>query len=295
MTREEQAMKAPGTVAILGLGEVGGALASILAETTRVIAIDPADRKAKARELGIDHYAAPGIYLEAAEVILSAVTGEQAVPAARVARPFLRAGAVYADLNTAPKETMTRVEGLLEPGGITCIDIAVMSIIGAPGVRFPPMLASGTGAADLAAWLEPLGFIIRVIEGAVGDASAVKMMRSIFMKGMEALTVECFAAAEHYGLSHLTIENLADLDRIPIASTVDSHVTSHPRHAARRLGEVIDAEAMLRRDGFDPIMTSAARAFFERTVTGDPLSGDTAKPDFATSLKCLRSLTGPRG
>jgi 3-hydroxyisobutyrate dehydrogenase len=288
-------MKVPGTVAILGLGEVGAALAAILTETTQVIAVDPADRKARARELGVDHYGTPGVYLEAADLILSAVTGEQALAAARAAKPFLKAGALFADLNTAPKETLSQVESLLEPAGVACVDIAIMSIIGAPGIRFPPMLTSGPGAADLAAWLETLGFTIRVVEGAVGDASAVKMMRSIFMKGMEALTVECFAAAEYYGLSRLAVENLADLDRIPIASTIDSHVTSHPRHAARRLGEVVEAEAMLRRDGFDPLMTSAARAFFERTVKAGPLSGDSAKADFATSLERLRPVIGPRG
>ncbi len=107
------------------------------------------------------------------------------------------------------------------------------------------------------------------------------MLRSVLMKGLEALFVECLVAAEIQGLRPTLLEAFRDLDERPFAKTMEVQTVTHLVHAARRLKEVERVASVLEADGLEGIMTEATRRTFAATVaagvapgSGEPLSLD---------------------
>jgi 3-hydroxyisobutyrate dehydrogenase-like beta-hydroxyacid dehydrogenase len=101
-------------------------------------------------------------------------------------------------------------------------------------------------AKDFAATMNALGFAVSAREGsAVGDASSLKLLRSLFAKGLDALVVESMLAAEALGLRQDLVELLSDFDQRPMCDHIDMYLRTHPTNAARRLVEMELAEAQL--------------------------------------------------
>jgi 3-hydroxyisobutyrate dehydrogenase-like beta-hydroxyacid dehydrogenase len=143
-----------------------------------------------------------------ASLIVSLVTADQALAAARETAAALCPGALYCDLNSVTPDTKRDARAVIESAGGRYADIAVMAPV-LPARRDVPMLASGPHADAACAALTTVGFRARSIAGDVGAATAVKMIRSVLVKGLEALTAECFLAAEAAGV---TGEVAASLD-----------------------------------------------------------------------------------
>lgn len=271
-------MTLPQTIGILGFGEVGRALARGFigaGARTNIIAVDaglgsargPSIRQAAA-ELGVDLHEQPGAFLSQVGLVFSAVTGKLAVAVAEAAVPHLKPGAIYLDVNTATPTAMRETSQILAAANVSFADIAIMGAIDLHGHR-TPMLASGPAAAAATTLLEPFDFHIRTIDGAPGDASAIKLLRSVFTKGLEALCVEAFTVARHFGLDRRLMENLADFDQKPIADTVAMLLTTHCRHAGRRRDEVRSLAGLFAEAGMEPRMTPSTESMFSRTVESD--------------------------
>lgn len=294
----------PRAIAILGFGEAGSSVASGLrsapeGRSLRLAAADPAVRDSavgpflqrRAHELGVELHDSLGPWLAEAGLVFSTVPGNQAVAVARAAGQHLRAGTTYVDLNTAPARAKREAASLIEAAGGTFVDGAVLGSFQADSFRVPILLA-GRGAEQVASWLLPYGFRVRVLpDSRPGEASTIKLLRSVFMKGLEALCIECLTAAEWAGLRRHVLEALRDLDDRPIQVTVATLVTSHLRHAPRRLEEVEAVEQMLRESGFEPVLTEATRRFFERTVRSGRLWRAPDGPDLDRALAELLPLT----
>ncbi|MDO6415560.1 DUF1932 domain-containing protein [Sphingomonas sp. BIUV-7] len=134
------------------------------------------------------------------DLILSLVTADQALPAARESASEIQTGALYCDMNSVAPDTKRAAAGLIEAAGGRYVDVAVMAPVH-PARRDVPLLLSGTHAEAGAAALRAAGFTrLRVLPGGVGAASATKMIRSVMVKGLEALTAECVLAATQAGL-----------------------------------------------------------------------------------------------
>jgi 3-hydroxyisobutyrate dehydrogenase-like beta-hydroxyacid dehydrogenase len=110
----------------------------------------------------------------------------------------LRPGAVYADLNTASPELKREVARLVASVGVRFADVALLGPVPARGLG-TPALASGTGARAFADTFSPLGMPVDVISERAGDAAALKLLRSVFMKGLAASAIESLRAAEAAG------------------------------------------------------------------------------------------------
>lgn len=138
--------------------------------------------------------------IRGASLILSVVTANEALAAARESAAAIGEGALYCDLNSIAPDTKRAACGVIEASGGRYVDVAVMSPVH-PARLAAPLLISGPHAIDAAAALTRAGFTnMRVIEGPVGGASAIKMIRSVMVKGLEALTAECFLAASAAGV-----------------------------------------------------------------------------------------------
>ena len=164
---------------------------------------------------------------------------------------WLRPGLCYVDLSTARPESLARSAAFCEKQGVDFIDGAIMGSIALTGIR-TPILLSGPAAEAGARLLEALGFRCSTLPSSrPGDASSLKLLRSLFTKGLEALTVETLLVAEAKGLRDRLLEQLAVIDEAPFANYLSILVTSHVVHACRRLAEVEAARDELLRDGFD--------------------------------------------
>ncbi|WP_404288829.1 DUF1932 domain-containing protein [Glutamicibacter arilaitensis] len=158
-------------------------------------------------------------------------------------------GAVVVDLSTAGADTKQQAAVLAEAAHATYIDIAITGAVGIHGVR-TPLLYAGAASPQVEQLLTRVGAPLTILpESTPGDAVAVKLLRSVIMKGLEALAVEALPAARAYGVLEPLLQSLGDVDRSPFSDLIKSMVTSHPVQAYRRHSEVLEAREQLERAG----------------------------------------------
>ena len=250
-------------IAILGLGEAGRHYAEGLARAgAKVRGYDPFQN---VREHGIDQRDGLADAVGDAEVVLSLVGAVPAVEVAADALPHLRAGAIYADLNTAAPRTKQQIARLAENLGARMADVAVLAPVLRAGHR-TALLASGPAAESLVGILTPFGVPITAIAGAAGEAARLKLLRSVFMKGLATLVIESLGAARASGSEQWLRDLIADELGAGGDGLVDRLVSGTYEHAPRREHEVRDALAELEASGQPSDMTRATLAWFERIL-----------------------------
>jgi 3-hydroxyisobutyrate dehydrogenase-like beta-hydroxyacid dehydrogenase len=298
----------PKVVALLGFGEAGSAIARGLAAEggwlgpskpgdnapRRVIAIDTAlDKDARGTALGKEarrlDIAISDRYTEAlseADLVICAVQGEHALTAATAAAPLLKKGAHYLDLCTVTGKMSDEDRSAIEAGGGRYIDIAVMGGFFKSGIK-APMLVAGDGVEPVVAWMNAHGFVAKVLGPRPGSASSVKMLRSVIMKGIEALAVESFVAAERQGILKEVMGCLSDVDATTFSGSLAMLAQTHIVHAERRWEEMGLVAQTLRETGVDPLMTTAIEKSHRRTVDAHIAPADGKVPPLDEALKLL--------
>jgi 3-hydroxyisobutyrate dehydrogenase-like beta-hydroxyacid dehydrogenase len=247
---------APLTVAVLGLGEAGSAIAGDLAEAGATVrGFDPV---AAAPE-GVEAAPDVGRAASGSEVVLSINAAAVAVEVAESAADALRPGQVYADLNTGGPALKRAVAEVIEPTGAAFADVALMAPVPGRGLR-TPALVSGPGASDFAERIAPLGMPIEVLGDETGAAAARKLLRSVFMKGLAAAVEESLAAGEALGFADWLREDIDRTLETADAGIVDRLVEGSRKHAVRRTEEMAAASAMLEELGVAPRIARAAEA-----------------------------------
>ncbi len=257
-------------IAIIGLGEVGRCYAQALHragfELLLCDARPTATTLAWAAEGGMTVHEAPGAWLSTAVWVLSCVTGAQAGSVADQVLAFAVPGVGLADLTTARPEVKRQAAQLAAARRVRYVDAAIMGAINLQGVRTPLLLA-GPGAEAFQALFTPLGARVQVIpNGEVGEAVSLKMLRSIFTKGMEALCVELLVSAEKQGVREKLYDQLADIDQTPLRDFMDMLVRTHVVHARRRAHEVRDAQSELAAQGLPSCVLPGVEQRFNVTV-----------------------------
>lgn len=246
-------------VAVLGLGEAGSLLARDLASAAvRVRGYDPAAAAAASVADVVTTTASEAHAVSGADLVLSVNSAKAAVAAFGAGLPGLRAGALWADLNTAAPATKRELAGIAAANDIAFSDVAMMAPVPGRGLRVP-MLASGEGASRYASMLTPLGAGIEVLDGPAGLAATRKLLRSVFFKGMAAAVVEALAAARAAGHEDWLREHIAAELSGADAGTVERIVSGTHKHALRRTAEMEAAANMLTELGVTPLITDAAR------------------------------------
>ncbi len=146
--------------------------------------------------------------LVVSDLIISCVTGSVAIDAAKSSVPFLNQNHLYVDANTASPMIKQKISNIIEKTGATFVDVAMMGAIAAFLHRVP-ILASGTGALRFKECMEPFEMKIDCIGDKPGQASAIKMFRSIFMKGFVALLLETLNATHRYNVDDIVLKSLS--------------------------------------------------------------------------------------
>ena len=280
----------PSTLAIIGFGEAGSAITEGLVAPNgwcdasggrRLLIVDTAygegprglAMRSRAERLGVTVHSDYDQALSDAELVISVVTGTEAVAAARMAGPWLPAGALYADYNSITGQETRDVASVFADQDVDFIDVAVMGSFLATGHR-TPLLLSGQRCPEFARFAAAIGASARILGDGVGDASAVKILRSVLMKGIEALSIECLVAARRQGLVDAVLDNIGDVDALGLAEFIRVLTISHLIHAERRMEEVEKAIANLHQTGVPSLMSDATLRSHRRTVD--------AKLDIAT-------------
>ncbi|MFD0688180.1 DUF1932 domain-containing protein [Actinomadura fibrosa] len=258
-------------VAVLGLGEAGGAIARDLVAAGAVVrGYDPLFRPGGAEPVP-DGIVPAGSEAEAAEgagLVLSVNSAHDAVDALRAgARSAAAAGAAWADLNTAAPGLKRELDGIAREHGLPFADVAIMAPVPGRGLR-TPMLACGDAADRVAGALRALGASVDVLPGEAGTAAGRKLLRSVFFKGLAASVVEALEAARAAGCEDWLRGNIVAELVSAGESTVDRLVEGTHRHAVRRAAEMAAAATMLDELDVPPAMAAASRDLLTRLAAG---------------------------
>jgi 3-hydroxyisobutyrate dehydrogenase-like beta-hydroxyacid dehydrogenase len=238
-------------VAVLGLGEAGGRLAADLVSLgVDVQGYDPSPVLAPNGVVRADD---PVSAVSAASIVLALTSAATALAAAESALPGLRADAIYADLNTASPALKTEIATLVGSG---FADVALLGPVPARGLA-TPAVASGPGAEAFADAFRRHGMPVDVVSGRPGDAATIKLLRSVFMKGLAASVLESLHAAEAAG--HLEwLEG--EIAEVIGESLLERLVDGSRQHAVRRVDEMEAARELLLELGVEPRVVAAAAA-----------------------------------
>lgn len=194
-----------------------------------------------------------------AHVVLCLVTADQALVAARAAAPHLAPGAFWFDGNSCSPGTKQQAAGVIAAAGGRYVDLALMAPVH-PGLHRTPMLASGPDAVAGAATLASLGIEVVVAGDRVGQASAIKMLRSVIIKGLEALTAESFLAARAAGVEDAVLASLQASDPgIDWARRGAYNLDRMLVHGSRRAAEMAEVAVTLRELGLPSRMAVATQ------------------------------------
>lgn len=234
-------------VAVLGLGEAGGRIAAdLVAAGCTVRGWDPGRQPAGIANADSDLNAVRG-----ANVVLSVNSAAVALDAAVRVAGELGSDTLYADLNTASPQLKRE---LAEALPVAFADVALVGVVPSLGLA-TPALASGTGADRFATLFQPLGMPVEVVGSHAGDAAGLKLLRSVFMKGMAAAACESLEAARAAGVEDRVHADIASVLGEPLLERL---LSGSRLHAARRVDEMRAAAAYLEELGVEPRVASAA-------------------------------------
>jgi len=252
-------------VSFIGFGEAGQAIASGLRDTgiERIAAWDilfpeaaGARLKSAGEAIGVRVAPSAGDAVRDSDMIISAVTAASSLEAARSVAPHLAGNPYYLDINSVSPGRKQETAALLGERA-RYIDIAVVAPIH-PDRHRTPLLISGPHAEGISPLLRELEMQLTVVGPEVGSAAAIKMIRSVMIKGIEALTLECFLAAARAGiLEEVTASlknNYPGLNWVEIA---DYNLERMASHGERRAAEMEESAATLRQLGLDPLMVDS--------------------------------------
>lgn len=240
-------------VAVLGIGEAGGAFASdLLATGVSVRGWDPEPRQIPD---GLDFAASNPAAVLGADVVLSVNWASVAIEVAAEVAPALKPDQLYADLNTASPQNKRDAAAIIEETGALFVDGALMAPVLPEGLG-TPVYASGSGAAMFEDLMSPLGMPVTVLDREAGSAATHKLVRSIMYKGVAAVVMECLEVGEAL--------NMGDYARVQMMtilrekSLIDRFVDGSKKHAGRRIHEMEAVVEMLESIGVSAFASQAA-------------------------------------
>jgi len=281
-------------IGLIGYGEVGRILAEDLRlQGLTVCAYDKklddassaAPLQAHATQHGVVLAASSAEVAAQADFIVSAVTASQTVLVTEACAPAILTSAFFLDFNSASPGAKQRAASLIDGAGGRYVEAAVMTSI--PPYRIKvPLLLGGAWAAALSPLINALGFASRVASDQLGVASATKMCRSVMIKGLEAMVIESFTTARHYGVEDAVLASLYEtfpgIDWEKQAAYFFQRVIEHGRRRSEEVREV--AETVLDA-GLTPWSASgtAERQAWVADGADQGWFGEKGTPEFARS------------
>ncbi|HEX2827306.1 MAG TPA: DUF1932 domain-containing protein [Burkholderiales bacterium] len=256
----------------IGYGEAASRFAKDLSQAglSSIVAYSPSAAaaaaddpvRASAAESGVRLVGSVKDVCRGANLVVTLTPGKLALPVARQAKRHLTPDHIYVDATTAAVRDMEKAAELMK-GGAAFVDAAVMDPVPMHGTR-TLTVASGSHAGHFRALLEPYGMNIQVVGEKPGAASAMKLLRSVCMKGLAALLLESLEAAERYGITDALVADMARfIDGRPYEDLIKRWVCGTAVHAERRVHEMTEAATLLKSLGASSRMTKSTREMLQ--------------------------------
>ncbi|HEY4354246.1 MAG TPA: DUF1932 domain-containing protein [Acidobacteriaceae bacterium] len=254
-------------IAFIGFGEVGGIFgADLVAAGKHVTVFDPqlqdpelqGRMEEKARLAKVEVVGSIEAAIGDSQLVFAATTASSALGVSRQAAVHLVPGQIYVDLNSVSPETKKQIDAEIGKSGADFVEAAVMAAVKPTRLK-TPILLGGRRAGELAGQLQAAGMDVTAASETIGVASAIKMCRSIVMKGMAALAIESLFAARRYGAEEAvlasfdsTYPSMGWTGKLP-----DALVMRSVEHSRRRAAEMREAAETLQGAGIVPRMALA--------------------------------------
>lgn len=199
-----------------------------------------------------------------ARLVISAVTANAVLVVAKQATGYLHQGQIFFDVNSASPVTKKNAAELINATHAKYVEGAVMAPVPGLGITVP-ILAGGPAADEAANIINALGMNVTPVTTEPGRASAMKLCRSIVIKGLEAIMVDCAAAAKQWGVEDEVFASLGAsypaIDFRQLAEMMGGRVR---QHGVRRAAEMREASMMLADLGMNPGLANAIADAQER-------------------------------
>ena len=292
------------SVAMIGFGEAGSAFAEGWGQRSPIAAVydkqlDASDaglamqNKIDAANLSSSPNASEAVQNK--DVVFSFVTADQALAATQSAVKTLKPNALYFDCNSCAPDTKRQSAQLVEAAGARYVDVAIMAPVH-PALHKTKVHISGPHTEAAEAVMKALDMKVTILEGDVGTASATKMVRSIMMKGLEALMLECVLAGREAGVDELVLDSLEqtypdfgwkerahyNLERVMV-------------HGKRRAAEMREVATTVEQLGLPNVMSTATVNWQDRigNLELDP-NYELANEDYQTRADIILNALKPQ-
>jgi 3-hydroxyisobutyrate dehydrogenase-like beta-hydroxyacid dehydrogenase len=247
-------------ISFIGFGEAGQAIAAGLEQIAAWDILFPQAEgqklRAAAETMGVRPAVSAADAVAETDMIISAVTAASSLEAARSVAGHLGGNPYYLDINSVSPGRKQETAALLD-GKARYVDVAVIAPIH-PARHKTPLLIAGPHAESIAPLLNELDMKLSIVPGETGKAAAIKMIRSVMIKGLEALTLECFLAASRADLlEEVTASLKNNYPSLDWAKIADYNIERMASHGERRAAEMEESATTLRELGLDPLMVDA--------------------------------------
>ena len=213
----------------------------------------------RAQQAGVELVSTNKEIAQWADVIFAAVPSSFTMDVCNDIKDCLRPEQLYVDVSASTPTTKETIWEVIKDTGVLFVDAAMLGSLPKDKHQVP-ITASGNGAEKFHELMTPWGMKITLAGEKAGAASAIKLVRSIFMKGIAALMIDTMQAADAYGVSDEIVASLGkSLDGISFQSHLDRLVTGTALHCTRRAAELKGSVAMQEEAGLNPEMTLASK------------------------------------
>lgn len=200
---------------------------------------------------------------ESCDIIFAAVPSSFTMDVCSAVKDSLHAGKLYVDVSASTPAVKEKIWDAIKDSGVLFVDAAMLGSLPKDKHQVP-ITASGNGAEIFKEKMTPYGMKITTAGERAGAASAIKLVRSIYMKGIASLMIEMVEAADAYGVADEVISSIGkSMDNIPFTSHLDRLVTGSAIHCHRRAAELKGSIEMLKECGYGFEMTAATKAKLE--------------------------------
>jgi 3-hydroxyisobutyrate dehydrogenase-like beta-hydroxyacid dehydrogenase len=288
-------------VTFIGFGAFAVALADgmragAVGELTAYVRAQPegASRSAKRAEAaGVPAAASIAEAIESADLVVAAVPAGAARSVAEACCQALRPGTLYVDPAPLLPQEKQALAALVAAAGGEYVDAAVLGTVETEGAEVP-LLVSGPGAERFASHAAALGLRVTALDGPAGRASLVKLLRSVFMKGRDALILEMLLAARKHGLETTVLDSIQGRgETVPFPDLAERVLGSLVLYGERRADELDSCAALLEESGVEPVVTRAGAERLRRLGGLDLRArfGDSRPSDLGEALDALDGLS----
>lgn len=260
----------------IGFGEAASAIASGLGEDglKEIKAFDAMANDATMGKLVHKRAEATNVELvdsakdlvESVDIIMTVVPPVLSLGVCEGIVEFLKPGQIYVDVTAALPDNKIKMADMVQAQGALYADVAMLGAV-PKNKHKVPITASGLGAAKYKEIMEPYGMKITLAGDTPGSAAAIKLVRSVFMKGIATLMLEMLEAANAYGVTEEVVTSIGkSMDGIAFTSHLDRLITGTAIHCKRRSGELAGSIDLLEAKNLGAEMTMASKAKMEKLI-----------------------------